>query len=63
MARLREQKAKEPPLVTVDEALAMRNDSPEANEKIVSALSVLAPPDGQGVELGCDDSIARCSWT
>lgn len=49
LARLREQKAKEPPLVTVAEALAMKNDSPEANKKILSALSVLAPPDGKGV--------------
>jgi peptide/nickel transport system substrate-binding protein len=50
MARLREAKANEPALVTVEEALAMKNDSPEANEKIVSALSVLAPPDGKGVD-------------
>jgi peptide/nickel transport system substrate-binding protein len=49
LARLREAKAKEPPLVTVEEALAMRNDSPEANTKILSALSMLAPPDGKGV--------------
>lgn len=49
LARLREAKAKEPPLVTVDEALAMQNDSPEANTKILSALSMLAPPDGKGV--------------
>lgn len=49
MARLREAKAKEQPLVSVEEALAMRNDSPEANRKIYSALSVLAPEDGQGV--------------
>ena len=50
LARLREAKAKEPPLVSVAEALAMRNDSPEANQKILSALSMLAPPDGQGVD-------------
>ena len=49
LARLREAKAKEPPLVTVAEALAMQNDSPEANKKILSALSMLAPPDGKGV--------------
>lgn len=49
LARLRETKAKEPPLVTVPAALAMKNDSPEANKKILSALSMLAPPDGTGV--------------
>jgi len=49
LERLRVQKEKEPPLVTVDEALAMKNDSPEANKKILSALSVLAPKDGHGV--------------
>lgn len=47
---LREQKQSEPPLVTVDEALAMTNDSDEANEQILSALSVLAPEDGAGVD-------------
>jgi peptide/nickel transport system substrate-binding protein len=49
MAKLREQKKSEPPLVTVEEALAMRNDSAEANEKILSALSMLPPEDGSGV--------------
>lgn len=49
LARLREAKADEPPLASVAEALAMRNDSPEANEKIISALSVLAAPDGADV--------------
>lgn len=49
MDRLREAKAKEPPLVTVPEALAMKNDSPEANQKILSALSELSPADGSGV--------------
>jgi peptide/nickel transport system substrate-binding protein len=49
MERLREAKKDEPPLVTVAEALAMRNDSPEANKKIISALSEVAPADGQGV--------------
>ncbi len=48
-ARLREQKKLEPPLVTVEEALSMRNDSIEANTKILSALSVLASPDGSDV--------------
>src|SRR5689334_2394177 len=49
MDRLREAKKKEPPLVTVQQALAMKNDSADANRKILSALSVLAPPDGNGV--------------
>jgi peptide/nickel transport system substrate-binding protein len=52
MERLRETKKSEPPLVTVDEALAMRNDSPESNQKILSALSMLAPSDGTGVGWG-----------
>jgi peptide/nickel transport system substrate-binding protein len=48
---LREHKAKEPkPEITAAEALAMKNDSAEANEKILSALSVLAPEDGAGVD-------------
>jgi peptide/nickel transport system substrate-binding protein len=48
---LREHKAKEPkPQITAAEALAMKNDSDEANEKILSALSVLAPEDGAGVD-------------
>lgn len=50
LALLREQKKSEPALVSVEEALAMKNDSPEANEKILSALSVLAPEDGSGVD-------------
>src|SRR3954462_8105210 len=44
MERLREAKKKEPPLVTVQQALAMKNDSPDANRRILSALSVLAAP-------------------
>jgi peptide/nickel transport system substrate-binding protein len=35
---MRQEKAKEPPLVSVEEALAMKNDSPEANDKVLSAL-------------------------
>jgi peptide/nickel transport system substrate-binding protein len=50
LARLRETKAAEPPLVTVQEALAMENNSAEANDKVVSALSELAPEDGKGVD-------------
>jgi peptide/nickel transport system substrate-binding protein len=48
MEELREQKKKEPPLVSVEEALHMRNDSPEDNKKILSALSMVPPPDGKG---------------
>ncbi len=50
MALLREQKKNEPPLVTVEEALALHNVSDETNEKILSALSVLAPESGEGVD-------------
>jgi peptide/nickel transport system substrate-binding protein len=50
MTLLRAQKKKEPPLVSVQEALAMRNDSPEANKKIISALSEVAPKDGNGID-------------
>jgi peptide/nickel transport system substrate-binding protein len=50
MARLRAQKATEPRLVTVPQALAMQNDSPEANRKILSALSILAPESGRSVD-------------
>ena len=49
LAKLREVKESEPALVSVEEALDMRNDSPEANKKILSALSVVAPEDGSGV--------------
>jgi peptide/nickel transport system substrate-binding protein len=44
---LREQGA---PLVSVEQALAMRNNSPSDNEAIQSALGQLAPPDGAGVD-------------
>jgi peptide/nickel transport system substrate-binding protein len=59
LAKLREQKKSEPALVSVEEALKMRNDSPEANEKILSALSVLAPEDGAGVDY--DVTISRAT--
>ncbi len=39
-----------PPPVTVEEALALRNDSPENNEKIKATLGRLAPADGAGVD-------------
>lgn len=43
---LREEKAKETPLATVAEALSLRNDSPEANETILSALGQYPTSDG-----------------
>ena len=46
----KKQEALGPPLVSVEEALKLRNTSPEMNEKIVSALSRLAPPDNAGVD-------------
>ena len=49
LKQLREFKKTEPALVSIDEALKMRNNSPDANQKILSALSVVAPDDGKGV--------------
>lgn len=58
LVMLRDWKAEhDPPLVTVEQALAMRNESPEDNTKILSALSQLAPADGSGVDF--DDSVSR----
>lgn len=51
MTLLREEKANEPaPTVTAEEALKLRNDSPENNAKILAALGVLQPEGGQGVD-------------
>lgn len=49
--RLREEQADagDPPL-TVEEALALRPDSPEANDKLVATLGRLAPESGEGVD-------------
>ncbi len=44
---LREELAKEPPLVTVEQALAMKNDTDADNEKIKSALGRLPESDGE----------------
>lgn len=44
---LRERLEKEQPLATVDEALALKNNSPENNEKIKSALGRLPENDDQ----------------
>ncbi len=50
MERLREHQAKlGPPPLSVDEALALRNDSPEANEKIKATLGRVAAADDAGV--------------
>jgi peptide/nickel transport system substrate-binding protein len=46
MALLREQQAKEPLIGTAAEALALKNDSPQANAEILSALGRL-PEEGQ----------------
>jgi peptide/nickel transport system substrate-binding protein len=47
---LREKQSKEgPPPVTVEQALALRNDSDENNAKILGTLSRLPPPGGEGV--------------
>ena len=51
MEILRKKQEKEgPPPVTVDQALALRNDSVENNEKILNTLGRLAPADGKGVD-------------
>jgi peptide/nickel transport system substrate-binding protein len=49
-AVLREEQTQQgEPEVTVEEALKLKNDSPENNRKILSALGRLAPADGAGV--------------
>ncbi|RIK72739.1 MAG: peptide ABC transporter substrate-binding protein [Planctomycetota bacterium] len=54
LEQLRAEKAEAgPPPTSVEEALALRNDFPksrENNDKILAALSQLAPPDGAGVD-------------
>jgi peptide/nickel transport system substrate-binding protein len=55
---LRERQAGEKPLATVEEALALRNTSPENNEKILSALGRLPENDAQADR---DAEIVR--WT
>ena len=49
IAIVRHQQANEPPICTVSEALAVMNDSPEANATILSALGRL-PTDGEADE-------------
>ncbi len=46
----RKQQESGPPPVTEQEALALRNDSPENGKKILDTLGRLAPADGAGVD-------------
>ena len=50
LAKRRAAEAGRTPLVSVDEALRLRNTSTENNAKILSALGPMAPEDGQGVD-------------
>jgi peptide/nickel transport system substrate-binding protein len=51
--QLREEQEQEgPPPVSVEEALALRNNSPEDNEKILNTLGRVAPKDVEGVNYG-----------
>jgi peptide/nickel transport system substrate-binding protein len=59
MELLREAQAKEKPLVSVAEALKLRNDSKEANEKILSALGRLPTQDA---EVNLDGEINRHAY-
>lgn len=43
---MREEKSKEPPLVSIEEALSMKNDSADANQKILSAVGQYPASDG-----------------
>lgn len=53
IAQMRKRQAEAGPTpITVDEALALRNTSPENNEKILTTLGRLAPSDGAGVNYG-----------
>lgn len=58
MQELRDQKKKEPPLISVEEALKLHNDSAEDNKKILSALSMVPPADGKGANF--DATLGRC---
>ena len=51
LMRAHQQKQGPPPL-SVEEALALRNDSPEANERIKATLGRVAPEDEEGVDYG-----------
>ncbi len=54
MQLLREQKKQEPALVSEQEALKLKNDSDEANEKILSALSYVPNSSGEGADFGAE---------
>lgn len=56
MELMRERQAGETPLATVAEALSLRNDSEESNEKILSALGRLPASEG---DVNWDASITR----
>ncbi len=43
-----------PPELSAEEAVAMRNDSPESNAKILDALGRLAPENGGGVDYAAE---------
>ncbi len=57
---LRERLAQEKPLATVKEALALHNDTPQDNDKILSALGRL--PSEEGKEVNWDANINRHSF-
>jgi peptide/nickel transport system substrate-binding protein len=46
----KKQEQEGPPPLTVEQALALRNDSVDNNEKILNTLGRLAPADGNGVD-------------
>jgi len=55
LALMREHQASLPePELTPEQALALRNDSPEANEKILDTLGRLAPADGANVNYSAE---------
>ncbi|MEZ6050677.1 MAG: peptide-binding protein [Planctomycetaceae bacterium] len=56
MELYRKYKAEHPPLATVEEALALKNDSPEANEKI---LTTLGQPPASESEVDYDAALRR----
>ncbi|MCA9229062.1 MAG: peptide ABC transporter substrate-binding protein [Planctomycetales bacterium] len=58
MELMREEQAKQgEPQLSVEEALALRNNSPADNEKLIHTLGRLAPPDHAGVDF--DETFVR----
>jgi peptide/nickel transport system substrate-binding protein len=55
---MRADKQQHPPLVSVQEALSLKNDSPEANEKILSALGQYPASDS---DAAVDGRLERCT--